>query len=470
MIELQQDETNDIRWEQDYFEYPYVSKYILLIFCSYVLIWYLQVGTRINALGAIRIELIVASILIPLAFTTHSKSNTKIQSPLLSAIVVYFLLLFIMTLFSYDFDRSWNVFFNRIIKFSFMAIFITCFVKSPNGMRFFIAAFMLACMKMGQEGLVGQITGGLVWQNQGVMRLHGATMMYRHPNSFSGMALGTVPFILYLYPIVNKWCKALLLMQLVFALNIILHTGSRTGYIGFFGILLISFLRSQHKLKVILFLLVTIIPISNFIPEQYKARFQSIYKSSHAEDTTEDNESLHGGDSSKAKRIQILTDAVEIFITHPCGIGVSAFPSIRNDVFGRKQDTHNLYLEIATNVGIQGIIIIVVVLYKLFRTLFNCRKELLVDIKIMQSFKGKISNDILEKKTLLHSKDVQFLIAICDSVILFVALRLFLGLFGMDLYEIYWWFAFGLTLSVSSMLNRIHYRTSFLEKAYLENN
>ncbi|MCI5120817.1 MAG: polymerase [Candidatus Electrothrix sp. AUS4] len=459
MIEFQQD---------DYLEYPYVSNFILLIFCGYVLIWYLQVGTRISVLGAIRIEFIVASILIPLAFITHSKSKTRIQSPLLSAIVAYFLLLFIMTLFSYDFQLSWNVFFNRIIKFSFMAVFITCFVKSPKGMRFFIAAFMLACMKMGQEGLVGQITGGLVWQNQGVMRLHGATMMYRHPNSFSGMALGTVPFILYLYPVVNKWCKALLLVQLVFALNIILHTGSRTGYIGFFGILLIAFLRCQHKLKVILFLLVTIIPITNSIPEEYKARFQSIYTSSHAEDVTEANESLHGGDGSKAARIEILADAVEIFITHPCGIGVSAFPSIRNDVFGRQQDTHNLYLEIATNVGVQGIIIIIIVLYRLFRTLFKCRKELLIDIKIMQSFKGKISDDILDKKTSLHYQDVQFLISICDSVILFVALRLFLGLFGMDLYEIYWWFAFGLALSILSMVHTVRCRTVYLKKVYLK--
>jgi len=34
----------------------------------------------------------------------------------------------------------------------------------------------------------------------------------------------------------------------------------------------------------------------------------------------------------------------------------------------------------------------------------------------------------------------------------FIMIRLVLGLFGMDLYEIYWWFAFSLTISLSNIL------------------
>ena len=37
----------------------------------------------------------------------------------------------------------------------------------------------------------------------------------------------------------------------------------------------------------------------------------------------------------------------------------------------------------------------------------------------------------------------------------FIVIRLTLGLFGMDMYEIYWWFAIGITLSTYTMVMRI---------------
>lgn len=452
---------DESKWS--YPEYQHVSLPILLLFCSYVIIWYLQVGTRISFLGTIRIEFLVASVLIPLAFVTHSKSTINLNTPLLPIIVLYFLLLFLMTIFSYDVQTSWNIFLNRVIKFAFMAFFIVCFVKSPTGMKFFLAAFMLACMKMGQEGLVGQITGGLVWQNQGVMRLHGATMMYRHPNSFSGMALGTLPFILYLFPVVSKWIKALFLVQLVFSLNIILFTGSRTGYLGLIGVILVFFLKSKRKVTILLLLLFAGIVGLNYIPGEYVQRFESIFTQSESGGDLVDPsmEALHGGDSSKEARIQIIRDAVEIFITHPFGVGVAAFPSIRYDTFGRSQDTHNLYLEIATNLGIQGLIIFSLFIYHLYKSLLRTRNKLMLDIKQLKVKKLQNVDAPLREEVMRHSDDLRFILAICESVVLFICVRLLLGMFGMDLYEIYWWFFLGLTLALANIVKIAHGKTSY---------
>ena len=48
----------------------------------------------------------------------------------------------------------------------------------------------------------------MVWFNQGIPRLHGPVGQLGHPNSFSGFAVGTLPFILYLYPLLKKhWQK-----------------------------------------------------------------------------------------------------------------------------------------------------------------------------------------------------------------------------------------------------------------------
>ncbi len=44
--------------------------------------------------------------------------------------------------------------------------------------------------------------------------------------------------------------------------------------------------------------------------------------------------------------------------------------------------------------------------------------------------------------------DLLLLQAICRALAGFIFVRLVLGIFGMDLYEIYWWFAGGLAISL----------------------
>ena len=450
-------------------EYQSVSNSVTYIFCIYVITWYLQIGNRITSLGNIRIEMIIAIILIPLAISNNLKSTENVENKIKLLIFLFSVLLFVMTIFSYDFQRSWDVFYNRVVKFSFMGFFIYSFSKNPKALKYFILAFMLACFKMGQEGLIGQITGSLVWENQGVMRLHGSTLMYRHPNSFAGMALGTIPFIIYLYPIVNKWIKSLLLIQLIFSLNIILHSGSRTGYVAFLGMIFILIMRSKKKLKIFLILMIITSIGFAYIPEQYKNRFKSIFTSTDTPKYHDDSlTSLHGGDSSKEKRIEIIKDAISIFYMHPFGIGVSAFPSIRKDVFGREQDTHNLYLEIATNLGIQGLIIFIALIYSLFKTLLIIRKKLNSDLIKLKISIHKFEDEKLKYEVNFHIKDIQFLIAITDSVILFIFIRLFLGIFGMDLYEIYWWFSIGIALSISTMLPTTNKRSKYFNENYFK--
>lgn len=451
----------------DFPSYPDVPKLVLLVFCGYVIIWYLQIGTRIDWLGLIRIEFVVACLLIPPALyffanpdvDSDINSDVKNRSSLGILVIAFFILLAVMTIFSYDVQHSWQVFFNRVIKFAFMGLFIVCFVKSPNAMRFFLAAFLLACMKMGQEGMVGQLTGSLVWQNQGVMRLHGSTLLYRHPNSFSGMALGTLPFILYLYPLVNKYIKIFFLVLLVFDLNIILHTGSRTGYVGFIGIVLVFLFRSKKKVTHSIILIIGLLVFMQFAPQQYMNRFRSIYTSPPTDNSPQ---SLYDGESSKDKRIEIVEDALIIFKENPLGVGVSAFPLVRAERFGRVQDTHNLYLEIATNLGVQGLVLFGFMILALLRCLHSSRNEFKAQIDSLTFHFS--DNNLTDEAALLkpHLADLRFMVAVCDSVILFVVLRLILGIFGMDLYEIYWWFSVGLAIAAMHICAVAGKRTDYL--------
>ena len=107
-----------------------------------------------------------------------------------------------------------------------MTLFISQFVVSPTTLRFFCFSTFIAFLKIGQEAFYGKITGSMVWENQGVPRLHGTQgTMFGHPNSLSGKALSLLPFLVYIFKsIKNKWVKYLILIQIVFTLNIVLFT------------------------------------------------------------------------------------------------------------------------------------------------------------------------------------------------------------------------------------------------------
>lgn len=422
--------------------YPQVSNFALLAFSVYVIIWYLQVGIRIPALGAIRIEFLWAIFLIVLILQNKEKVYFR-NNPMTGITFLFFIVVAIQVPFSFVPAQSWEVFFNRFVKFSIMTFFIVYFVRSPKGLIFFIGAFLIACMKMGQEGFWGQITGSMVWENQEVMRLHGSTPNYAHPNSFSGMAIGTIPFLIFLFPISTKLIKGFFLVQLIFAVNIILHSGSRTGYFGFLIMAAVFFFISNNKKRILIIFLIFVFLVIPFINTQYKERFLSIFA-----------EKEEIGFTSRDKRIEIIKDSLDIFIEYPFGIGVSAFPYIRNLKFGRSQDTHNLYLEIATNIGIQGLLIFMVFIYKMLKCLIKIKKSFKIQrFELFEKYDLLKNNQMSETyyKVNVHIWNLKLFEAVANATFLFICARLALGLFGMDLYEIYWWFGLGLTVSLWNM-------------------
>lgn len=414
-------------------DYPQIVNLFLLLFCGYVVIWYLQIGYRIPSLGAIRFEFIYAAILTVIAVLFTPKIDT--DCPLLYYLVLYFMVIAIQIPFSYDFETSWKVFVDRVFKFAFMSFFIIAFVRSPGHMKYFIAAFLLACLKMGQEGLVGRLSGSLIWENQGIMRLHGSTPLYGHPNSFSGMALGTLPFVYYLYPLSRKYIKLLLLLVGFLSLNIVLFTGSRTGYVGILAFLIYIYIASENKKKIAIALCLTAVIILPQIPADYVERLQSVY-------TLKEKEG-----ASSESRILILKDAVQIFMENPLGVGLSAFPKIRMEKYGRFQDTHNLYLEIATNLGIQGVIVFGLLVYNMLKILNK------IKYWARENSEKLLARNTGSQDTVIN--DLKFIELMALATSSFICIRLVLGLFGMDLYEIYWWFAMGITVSLFGMMGRI---------------
>lgn len=416
-------------------------------FLIFVVDRYMQWGVRRAIFRIIRSEFTLGLLL-----TIACSSLLIVQRPdlgrakmIIIMIACLFAAMIIQVPFAADQLNAQNIFVDRVAKFACLTFFMMVLVQSPRRLTYFLYAFLFSCFYITQESVRGLISGGLVWENQGVMRLHGAVPIYSHPNSLAGLAMGAVPFVVFLFPVWHRWFqRCALLALLATSMTCILYSGSRTSYVGFLAFLIYWFGVSRRKTRWLTFALVLGAAGLAVIPQQYKDRFLSI--GSHSAAGTD------SGDSSRASRIQIQKDALEIFLENPAGVGVGSFPVVRMAKFGRFQDTHNLYLEVATNLGIQGLIVFLAlvgtVLHSYRKAYRSFREQ---QDRVARALQVEPDDEPRRVRLVGHMRDLDLLLAVCRAAGGFVFVRLVLGVFGMDLYEIYWWFAAGLAICLLNM-------------------
>ena len=418
------------------------SLWAMGLFLVFVVARYMQWGDRRAIFAALRIEFVLG--LLTLAVTIFllmsQPVNLRPAKRVLIAIGALFGAMVVQLPFAADPVTANSIFMDRVLKFAMMTFFMVVLIQSPRFMWFFLAALLLSCFYITQESVRGLISGSLVWQNQGVMRLHGAVSIYRHPNSLGGVAMGVVPFVVFLFPLVRKrYLRAFLLGLLATSLTCVLYSGSRTAYVAFLAFAFFWWLMSANKLKWLGVAVVIGAITLAVIPEQYKERFESI-----------------GGQEaegrSKDKRIEILEDAVVVFAEHPLGVGIASFPAVRMARFGRSQDTHNLYLEVGTNLGIQGLVVFLVLVFYLMKSYhvarghFRRQRRELARAVAGASLPGPVRRSLRQQ-----ARDLDFLAALSVACSGFIFVRLVLGLFGMDLYEVYWWFGAGMAITLLNL-------------------
>jgi O-antigen ligase len=392
----------------------------------FIITWFLQINSRVAILGAVRFEFVLGAILAAFAIPRYLEKSNPATVKLKRTAYLYLSVLLFYTLYSQAPEISLQTFEDRILKFSMIYFFIAAFVRESNDLLWILAAMLLAWLKLGQEAFTGWASGSLVWENQGVMRLHGSIPLLEHPNSLAGFAVGCLPFSYYLYPLAQRRAVKLVLLAIAtFSLVTILFTASRTGYVAtLFVVIFILRERKTSYAKTVGLLFVLLIGAALVVPSDYVERFQSIFTMRERE-----------GQSS-ARRLEIIDDAISVYAAYPMGVGVAAFPEVRGRMFGRFQDTHNLYLQVLTNSGPLGLLIFLNFVWITLQS-FN---------KVIHGCEGLPSRK--------NSGALGWMPAIARAFKLYVLIRLVLGIFGMDQYEIYWWIAAGVAFSQLGILQR----------------
>jgi putative inorganic carbon (HCO3(-)) transporter len=428
---------------QDLPQYSQVAFPILCLFLLYMSWWYLQGSFRFPSMGAIRFEFILGATLSVIAVFKIITAKDNIFPAVLGWALAFISLMYLMTFTSVAPELSTKIFVDRVIKFIMMGVFIYAFICNPTALRWFLGTWLFVFAKMAQEGVLGLLNGGLYWENQGTMRLHGATPNYRHPNSFSGTQLATLPFLYFLFPHASRILKIVIAAQFCAALIVVLTTGSRTGYVALTAGALLLTWNANSRIKVLAVVGLIGFMAAPYIPQDYIDRAETIF-------TQQDEEG-----ASIDTRKEIIDDALAIFQANKLGVGTGAFSAARKKAFNRGQDTHNLYLEVLTELGIQGLVLFTALIISCFKLLFYLIGQIKFNLSRLAPLKSQ-STELAE-----HRADLQIMLATCFAITGFLVIRLALGVFGHDLFEIYWWFTIGFAVAISRMMNVALRRTDW---------
>jgi O-antigen ligase len=418
-----------------YREPPFLVTCLFLVF-----VWakYIQATARLSVLQSIRFELLLGAPLVAICIflLTGNKYEMKRAKHVAVGIALLFLVMLTQIPFAAVPEIASKIFEDRVVKFAAMTLFIAVLVRSPRNLKWFLVVYMISIFWVTQEAVRGLISGGLVWQNQGVMRLHGAVPIYEHPNSLGGVAMGAVPFVVFLWPVFARWWQRLALLALLTtSLVCVIYSGSRTAYVALAAFIVFWFLSSRKKGRFIARAAVIFTIALFVVPDEYIGRFESI--------TGEEAEG-----HSKDTRIQIYEDAWEIFLENPGGVGVGCFPFVRLRKFGRFQDTHNLYLEVATNLGIHGFVVFCYFVGAMMVGYYRARGSFSRQLALLRRSARMKPKGALRQRMIQQSRDLQLFHAAGTAAAGFIFVRLVLGMFGMDLYEIYWWFGAGIAIGL----------------------
>ena len=169
--------------------YRQASILVFLLFLAFVVVRYVQAGERMDLLRTIRFEFLLGGLSIILGIIQMSQRQPQIGTArvlLISIALLFFCMLLELPLAA-DPVVARTIFNNRAFKFAMLTFLVLVYVESPKYLEYFLWAFLFSIFYITLESVQGLITGGLYWENQGVMRLHGAVPLYGHPNSLGGV-------------------------------------------------------------------------------------------------------------------------------------------------------------------------------------------------------------------------------------------------------------------------------------------
>lgn len=278
---------------------------------------------------------------------------------------------FTSLLYAADPSRSWLALYEYAKNASLLLV-VVLLLRRPHTFHYVVWALLAAGIFLGSITVYQQLTGTFendYWgfaQTQ-VKNIVGRTRDYRvggalgAPNFYAMILIVLVPLALDRFWNAQKWILRLLAAWALTVCTLAtIFTFSRGGFLGLCFVLLIMFLRRPPRPATLLVSLVVLMGILQFVPANYTPRLSTIryLLPASGEDARTDN-SFRGRTSEG-------TVAWQMFMDHPIlGVGLSNYNYFYQEysrplgLDDRRQErsAHNLYLEIAAETGLIGLMV-----------------------------------------------------------------------------------------------------------------
>ncbi|MCA9917791.1 MAG: O-antigen ligase family protein [Anaerolineales bacterium] len=259
--------------------------------------------------------------------------------------------------------------------------------KTPT-LRQVIWALLIAGIFMGTISVYQQLTQtftNIYWGfgQAEIQNIVGQTNDYRiggpfgSPNAYSQVMLPLIPLALdRVWNEYNPWLRFLAGWALAATILTVVFTFSRTGFMVMLLMLGLMFIRRPPRLAPLVITFLLLLPLLQFVPDSYMERIGTLadlLPGSGAD--AREEVSFRGRLSENIAGIQAFSD-------HPIvGVGWGNFPKyyqeyarhIGTDNRSVERGTHNLYLQIAAEQGLLGLIVMFSLFALIFQGLYQAR-------------------------------------------------------------------------------------------------
>ena len=339
----------------------------LVLYLLFAISWFLHLGTRLPFLGLIRFDLVLVCILVYLIVSIKrdvgvTSTNTD---KLLKVLIVYSVLTIPFVEWPGSVIRTGIP---NLIKGIVFFYFTVAFIRTEKDLKKFVFIFVGCQLFRILEPLYLHVTEGY-WGAAASManweylyRLSGAPSDVVNPNGLAFIICTVLPFLYLMAGLSRKGYVAALLFAPACIYALVL-TGSRSGVLGLVIIFVGILIKSQRRITWVLFCVLLLVVSLPLLSSDMQDRYWSIIGSG------EKNAGTATG------RITGLTDNLVVALRRPIfGYGLGTSQEANANFGGSDQPAHNLYAEVAQELGFVGLAIFILLLKSIYSGFAECKR------------------------------------------------------------------------------------------------
>ena len=365
-----------------------VGNAIFVIYCIYVVDYYVRLSARIPGLGVLRPTLVLFALILIMLITQSRHLKGRLGTPTakaLLALLVYIFITLPMTSWPGSVVHNLDPY-ARAVAFFYFTVLI---VDTPRRFYIFLGVLVSCQLFRVLEPLFLNITTGYLGDKtylgagEFAGRLSGAPHDVVNPNGLGFVAVTCIPYLYYILFVSKRiYLKALSGVLMAACVYVIILTLSRGAMIALAVILWFIIRQSKSKFLILAVLAVAGVVGWGHLDDVHKDRYMSLFSKN-----TRSSYGVQG-------REQLTQLEFSIGMERPIfghGLGTTAEAKVHNG--HGPQASHNLYTEILIEVGLVGGVLFL-------RFLYAIHKEVQLTARRVAEMQARADMDI-EKRLVM---------------------------------------------------------------------